>query len=148
MAAMTANVVITLVGIMIASATALAVAYLHRKQMRQIELYRADPSVGLIPPSTAFTKFLKSKGVLLMTVIGCGVSLGGIIVWGFGTGPITRGSLVWVELNVGECVFLILMYTVYTISSAFLGAFRDQSEINKSFGQLINLIGGSPEKKK
>jgi len=37
-------------GVVLAAAVALIVAYLHRRQMRQIEAFRQDPSVGLVPP--------------------------------------------------------------------------------------------------
>jgi heme exporter protein D len=40
------TVVVALAGVV----TTLVVAYLQRRQMRQIEAYRQDPSVGLVPP--------------------------------------------------------------------------------------------------
>ena len=50
---------ITAAGVVVAAVVALVVNYQNRKQARQIELYRRDPSVGLIPPPHAFMAFLK-----------------------------------------------------------------------------------------
>jgi hypothetical protein len=54
---------LTLVGIVVGGFVALAVAHMHRKQMRQIELHRADPTVPLVPPPHPITRFLKSYGI-------------------------------------------------------------------------------------
>jgi len=56
---MTATIIIVLLPSAIASAIALLIGYLHRKQMRQIELFRIDPKAGLLPrpsPPVAFIK--------------------------------------------------------------------------------------------
>jgi hypothetical protein len=50
---------ITIFGIVVAAIVALSVAYLQRKQMRQIELHRADPSIPLTPPPHAITLFFR-----------------------------------------------------------------------------------------
>lgn len=46
-----------LVAIVVPTATALLIGFLHRKQMRQNELFRANPEVGVVPapsPPVAF----------------------------------------------------------------------------------------------
>jgi hypothetical protein len=55
------NTLVALIGIVITAITALVVAYLHRKQMRQLEAYRADRSVGLIAPDTRITRWVKRR---------------------------------------------------------------------------------------
>jgi hypothetical protein len=50
----------------------LIIAFMNRKQMRQIELHRVDPTVPLIPPPGAATEFLVHKGPHIMNgVNGC-----------------------------------------------------------------------------
>jgi hypothetical protein len=58
---MTLTQVITVFGIVISAGVALIVAYLHRRQIRQIELFKQDPSVGLIPKPSRLTSFVMSK---------------------------------------------------------------------------------------
>jgi len=58
---MTITQLITILGIVISASVALIVAYLHRRQMRQIELYKSDPTVGLTPKSNRLTAFVMSK---------------------------------------------------------------------------------------
>jgi len=58
---MTLTQLITIFGIAVSASVALIVAYLHRRQMRQIELYKQDPTVGLIPSPSRLTAFVKSK---------------------------------------------------------------------------------------
>jgi hypothetical protein len=57
---MTEPHVVTLIVAVIGPATALTVGHLHRKQMRQLELFRADPAVGLVPPPNPVVKFFKT----------------------------------------------------------------------------------------
>src|ERR1051325_7097288 len=56
---MSAAVWVSLLTLVVSTAVALVIAALHRRQMRQIELHREDPSVPLVPPPSAFTKFLQ-----------------------------------------------------------------------------------------
>ena len=58
---MTTTQLIAVFGISLSAVIALLVSHLQRKQMRQIELYKNDPSVGLTPPESTLTKFIKSK---------------------------------------------------------------------------------------
>jgi hypothetical protein len=63
--------IISVAGIVIAAAVGLVIAYLHRKQMRQLELYRQNPEAGLRPPPHPFAAFLRRWGldVLFMVVL-------------------------------------------------------------------------------
>lgn len=58
---MTTMQLIAVIAIIVSALVALIVAHLQREQMRQIELYKQDSSVGLIPPSSPLTRFIKSK---------------------------------------------------------------------------------------
>ena len=52
---------VTAFGIIVAAAVAVIVNYQNRKQSRQIELFRKDPSVGLIPPPHPWIRFLQKN---------------------------------------------------------------------------------------
>ncbi len=60
---------ITLFGISVAAIVALSVASMHRKQMRQIELHRADPSVPVTPPPHRTTLFIKRNWLVLWCLL-------------------------------------------------------------------------------
>jgi hypothetical protein len=51
--------IITALSVTVTCTTAFLVGYWHRKQLRQIELHRKDPSVGLTPAPTFLTVFFK-----------------------------------------------------------------------------------------
>lgn len=61
---------ISVAGIVVATVVALAVAYMHRKQMRQLEVYRQNPEAGLKPPLHPVTAFIKRRGIDVMFLIG------------------------------------------------------------------------------
>ena len=57
----------------------LIVSYLQRKQMRQIELFRTDPNVGLKPPPHPVTAFVKRNWSVLVQLPGAIF----LVVYGF-----------------------------------------------------------------
>jgi hypothetical protein len=65
---MTASNWIAIAGIVVAAFVALAIAHMQRKQIRQIELHRADPNVPLETPLHPVTRFLKRYWFFLMAV--------------------------------------------------------------------------------
>jgi len=60
---------VTLIGVIIASITALSVAHMHRKQMRQIEARRTNPSLPLRPPLHPFSQWCKDHVLLIILII-------------------------------------------------------------------------------
>lgn len=99
---MSASNWVQIFGIIVAAIVALIIAYMARKQMRQIEVHRADPSIPLIPPPHTITRLLKSYGLLLFTGA-YGVSL---LVWDLRkTGPVTRADVVWLIVDVALILF-------------------------------------------
>src|SRR6266571_9527191 len=66
---MSASAWISLVTLVVGAIVTLHVAYMHRKQMRQIELYRQDPSVPLTPPPHRLAVFLKENWFLLWCLV-------------------------------------------------------------------------------
>ena len=95
--------ILAALAIIVSSITALAIAYLHRKQMRQIELYKQDPSVGLTPPPSKLTYFVKSKANI---IFGFGLPVFSLIL-GLIVMPqtLTRWDAIIISLNIGVVVF-------------------------------------------
>jgi hypothetical protein len=56
---MNAGNVIAIAGIILAFLGIQSVGYMHRKQIRQAELFRINPSVGLKPPSSTPVRFFR-----------------------------------------------------------------------------------------
>jgi hypothetical protein len=57
---------IALLGIAATVVVALLVSRLQRKQMQQIELFRLNPSVGVVPPRHPITLFLAKYWVAII----------------------------------------------------------------------------------
>lgn len=90
------SLVISVLGILVAGAVALIVAYLHRKQMRQIEVCRQNPALGLVPPPHSVIAFLRAHKYLVL------ISGGGLILVILGflqPGPITRLGVLTIALG-------------------------------------------------
>ena len=78
---------ISVVTLIAGTITAATTAALQRKQMRQIELHRADPSVPLLPPPHPLTLFCKKWSAL---IVGVCINLAFLISAFTRVGPITR----------------------------------------------------------
>jgi hypothetical protein len=59
------NTFIAILGIVFSGAIALVVAYMHRRQIRQVEAHRLNPKVGLIPPPNKLVLFFRRNFYLL-----------------------------------------------------------------------------------
>jgi hypothetical protein len=79
-------IAISIATLVVGAIVTLSVAAMHRKQMRQIELHRADPTVPLVPPAHPITRFLKTHGVPLISI---GLNLGFLIHDVRQTGPLS-----------------------------------------------------------
>ena len=88
-------IILTLAGVLIPSAVALVVAYLHRKQMRQVEAFRLDPSVGLVPPPSTITRFLKQNRLILVATV---LAPALLIAQGLLPGPISAWRVIGIAL--------------------------------------------------
>lgn len=56
---MTPNLWITVLIFVGTTVVTFSVAYMHRKQIRQVELYKRDATSGLVPPPHPITRFLR-----------------------------------------------------------------------------------------
>lgn len=70
--------------------------------MRQIELYRRDPSLGLVPPPGPAWTFVKWHYPMMIIV---GVNVAALTIVLQQTGPVTR----WTVLDISQHVGLILL---------------------------------------
>jgi hypothetical protein len=104
--------------------------YLQRKQMRQNELYRQDPSVGLIPPPHPLRTHLWTNRSLYLNFGFSAISL----VVGFLPGPFTRLSVL--NISTGVCLFYL----------AFISHGQDRllaimEKMNKMIGVMADTQG-------
>ena len=121
---MTLSNILMFFGIVVSAAVALLIADLQRKQMRQIELYRQDSSVGLVPPSI-LVRFVKSRWKDVLAYAGPLINL---VVELSSSYPLSRLSVVNISLSVA----LIVANVVMQITSSLVG-------------RLLNLIESSFE---
>ena len=84
---MTVSNAVAIFGILISATVALLIAYMHRRQMRQVELFKQDPSVGLSPPPSRITRFITSKWD---TILGFAGPVYVLVTQFFSAGPVTR----------------------------------------------------------
>jgi hypothetical protein len=98
---MTATTIAILV---VPSATALFIGYLHRRQMRQNELFRLDPKVGVLPPPTPPVMFFKAHWLKLLYGL-----------------PVL--SLVWLYLRHPQVSFLtVILIAFYFATATFMAS--------------------------
>jgi hypothetical protein len=88
--------------IVLPSATAFLVAYWHRKQMRQIEIFKRDPNAGLLPPPSRLWKFVKSYRDLLM---GAGLPMLFLVSEVVSDKPVTRWDVFLIAFDVSLILF-------------------------------------------
>jgi hypothetical protein len=107
---------ISIAGIVVAAVVALAVAYMHRKQIRQAELYRQNPAAGLKPPLHPITRFVLDFGlVAIFPVLG--------LVYEFSLSrPVTRLDVLNIAANISLIVTWSMLYVMQVMVS---GALKD-----------------------
>jgi hypothetical protein len=131
------NTILSVIGITVAAAVSLIVAYLHRKQMRQIEIFRKDPSAGLKPSPHPLLLFLKRKRLMLLT---CGSSLVVLASEMTRQTPFTRMSALFISLGVAGFLSGLLMGLLdrlLTLLEKMSAAFGKQTD---NIGQMIEVM--------
>ena len=119
---MTITQVIMVLGIVVSAAVAMAVAYLHRKQMRQIELYKSDPTAGLIAPPSRLAKFVASKWD---TVLGFAGPAFILVAEFLSVEPVTRHTVFSISAA------LALIFTNFVMALVFKMQERNNRRINE-----------------
>ena len=99
--------------------------YLQRKQMRQLELYRQDPSVGLVPLPHPFTLLLQKYRLAI-----CNTGIAAFfLVSGFRSQePMTRLSVLNIAVGIG---FLFLALTT-----------KMTADLYHFLGRLVGVLEG------
>ena len=137
---MSTSELIALAAVAVPSGTALLVAYWHRKQMRQNEEFRRDPSVGLHPPPSRFWAFLKLHRLMLVGVglpalaLTCELSL---------TGPITRWTVLAIAGNVAAMLYTLVVHDIRRILQLFQVMIDIQARQLGIQDRHLDLIGRS-----
>lgn len=106
-----------LLGIIISSAVGLWIAYLHRRQLQQNELFRRDPTVGVHPEPTRAGQFLRSNWIWI-SGLACGVfGIVQVLRLEAVQRPIaTRVEMIMIAMNFSLMVFaLVSHYTRRTL---------------------------------
>ncbi len=94
--------------------TNILVAYWHRKQIRQIEEFRRDPSLGLRPPPSRFWAFVKRHSLAIMgTVIPTYLLIFTLVH----KEPITK----WTIFVIAFCIGAIMLTLVLALFQRLLG---------------------------
>jgi hypothetical protein len=134
--------VLTVLAIVVSAVTALTIAHLHRKQMRQIELYKKDSSVGLIPPPSKLTYFVKSKAD---TILGIGlpaISLIRVLTY---EQPLTRWDAFIISLNVAMIFVYVIMKVFLKVMDRTLDMLRSLTRVQEEHlsltGRLVDQVG-------
>jgi hypothetical protein len=134
---MTLGQLITLV---VTSATALSIAYQHRKQMRQNELFRLDPSVGVKPAPSPPVAFFKRHWFLIWTLIlGVGLPMLGVVLVLARNVPLTNFSAVMISYY-----FALMIYNLHSYSEMrLLKIINTMIETDKSTSDALSHTAGS-----
>jgi hypothetical protein len=140
---MSSNQLISIGGIVVAAAVALLIAYWQRQQMRQIELFKQNPSAGLLPPPSRLSKFIKSYRDL---IVGVGVPVASLI--SLGDAPLTRFRVFCIALNVSLITAVITIHALMHFVGSLLDLFknvvvfnREQVEVNILFARALGQTG-------
>jgi hypothetical protein len=134
------------VSILIFTGTAvvsLIIASLHRRQMRQIELHRGDPSVPITPPPHAVTQFLKRHGFPLL---GIGISAFYLVHDLRAAGPVTRGDVFSIALNTSVIFYWLSMESLRFLDVSIMrmmeGHRRVIDALSGNVTKIIEVISG------
>lgn len=129
-------------GIVVAALVALYSGYAQRRQMRQIEANRLDPSVGLKPPTHPLVVFIGDHW-------GVFVALYAAIALGFDLrrqGPITRFTIAAIALNAMNVAFGVLLELLWLHSRATFALFRQTLRHQEALLDLIHEAIKTPTK--
>ena len=105
---MTRDQSIAVAAVVIPCVTALLVGYLHRKQMRQIELFRQDPSLGVRSPPSPPVAFVKRHGALVAGIALPMLSVASLLAT---DRPATNATAALISLNVASTLITLQLHS-------------------------------------
>jgi hypothetical protein len=99
-------IIVSVLALVVTTLVNLSIAAMNRKQMRQIELHRADPSIPLLPPPHPATTFFKTNTVFILSLVwNCCWLVRELTL----TTPVTRADILAITMLVGSTYFLVTM---------------------------------------
>lgn len=130
------SAIVSGVGVVIAAIVALYIAYLQRRQMRQIEAHRLDPSVPLKPPPAPLWQWVTrhiSKILFAIAVLNLVFDL-------IDPSPLTRWAVFWIALSVALIFFALMSEIVRTVVDGYGEAFRTVTSTIGSSMQFVHEV--------
>ena len=135
---MTLVEIIAVAAIVVPALTAVLNAYWNRKQLRQIEAYKQDPSVGLIPPPSALRRLVTSRWrVLLMA----GLPALSIALQLWLKVPVTLWTVVLISVNVASIVAAFLLELLEKVSDVIGHMVALQEDMVRSERDHLRITG-------
>lgn len=117
--AMSVSVLVAVLSLIVSSGTLFLISYLERKQTRQVEAYKRDPSVGLCPPPTWLWVVTARHGPRLVRYcITYGASLFLVISGLSKSGPATRWSVFLIAYGIGTLVLNLSLEITFRVNVA------------------------------
>jgi hypothetical protein len=128
---MSGGLVVGIFSTVFVGAVTLIVAYQHRRQLRQLELHRKDPSVGVMPPESGVVVWWRRNGF-----IGGGVAAGlfGLANELLRRGPPTRVGVVLVAMDAAGIALILSLVWARRLSEQVL-------EVLGLLGRLTEITG-------
>jgi len=107
----------------------LYVNYLNRRQSRQIELHRTDPSVPLKPPPHTFWVWCRNHSPLLGGIPGALALTRNLRA----NGPVTRGFVVSIALDISAIILAVALDFAATVYRQFV---ESETLITRLLGKM------------
>lgn len=128
---------LTISGMIISGSIALVIAHLHRRQMRQVELFRQNPEVGLLPPPGPLKRFVKSHWDAVFGV-------GGPVLWLvwtlFSSAPMTRAQVYLIALFISLLATNLLGQVIMRVSNRLVGLIEKERELRAASDAQISTL--------
>lgn len=131
---MTATHWIAILAVIIPCVTAFLVGYWHRKQIRQVELFRLNPKVGILPPPSPPVAFFRRNWPLLAGLV---MPLSGLLLYLSRDPPVSNLSTILITFNVASMLYTLLVDIHKRLNSALMDAER---HFNESIGKLADAV--------
>jgi hypothetical protein len=117
---------ISIIAVIIPSATTLLVAHWHRKQARQLEAFRLDPSVGLNPPPSPVRVHFRKHWQLWLYLLGTGIQVACLVRLLRGSEPITRVTIVAFSVIIGAIFTNLVLGIIQFVQRQISGVVETQ----------------------
>jgi uncharacterized coiled-coil protein SlyX len=131
------TIIVALVCALITATTAFLVAYWHRKQMRQIELFRVDQSAGLIAPPSPPVAFLKKHRDLILGIVVPLLTLTGWLAWTWNS-PVTTISVLIITFNLFSIFGTLRLQAQWVADRKLLNSMDEHVALTKRITETVD----------